>query len=240
MANVVRLGFGSNTDRGLAPSAARGSALDAVFKGALADSFAPGRTVFWEGDRAEHVFKLVDGVLRICRILPDGRRAIVGFAFAGDLLGLSFKNLYLFSAEVVTDAKVVKVTRRQLDTFLAVTPLGSQLLCDHVRDELCAAQDQMAILLHQSAEARLAGFLCLVARRLSGELRAGVEFDLAMYRPEIADHLGLTTETVCRTLTRLKKTGCISLIGPRHVRICEPSRLMKIAKGTEVAAGDRA
>ena len=205
--------------------------LDAIFEGAPVESFAAGRTVFWEGDRAEHVIKVVEGVLRICRILPNGRRAITGFAFAGDVLGLSSKDLYLFSAEAITPAKVMKVTRRRLEAFLAEAPRGQQLVCDHVRDELCAAQDQMVILVHQSAEARLAGFLCHVARRLLGDLRAGAEFDLAMPRSDIGDHLGLTMETVCRSMTKLRKSGCIEMSGPHRVRILNATRLLNVYEG---------
>ena len=92
-------------------------ALEAVFEDAPVESFASGRTVFWEGDRAEHVFKVLAGVLRICRILPNGRRAITGFAFAGDVLGLSSKDHYLFSGEAITPVKALRVTRRRLDGF---------------------------------------------------------------------------------------------------------------------------
>jgi CRP/FNR family transcriptional regulator, anaerobic regulatory protein len=203
----------------------QGPSLNTIFESASMEVFAAGRTVFWEGDRAEHVIKVVQGVLRICRILPNGRRAITGFAFAGDLLGFSFKDLYLFSAEAITPVKVMKVTRRRLEGFLAEAPRGQQLVCDHVRDELCAAQDQMVILVHQSAEGRLSGFLCHVARRLLGDLRAGAEFDLAMPRSDIADHLGLTMETVCRSMTRLRKSGCIGMSGPHRIRICDPLRM---------------
>jgi CRP/FNR family transcriptional regulator, anaerobic regulatory protein len=203
--------------------------LDAVFEGAAVESVASGRTLFWEGDKAEHIVKISEGLLRICRILHDGRRAIAGFASAGDVLGLSFKDRYLFSAEAITPVKVMKITRRQLDAFLHDWPCGPQLVCDHVRDELCAAQDQMMILVHQCAEARLAGFLCQMARKLTGDLSAGVEFDLAMPRADIADHLGLTMETVCRSMTRLRKTGYIGMKGAHRIRLSNPSKLIALA-----------
>jgi CRP/FNR family transcriptional regulator, anaerobic regulatory protein len=233
-------GLGEGLRPASVPVASGDTCLHAIFEGAPVESFTSGRTVFWEGDRAEHVVKVVEGVLRICRILPNGRRAITGFGFAGDLLGLSFKDLYLFSAEAITPVKVMKVSRRRLDGFLAEAPQGQQIVCDHVRDELCAAQDQMVILVHQSAEARLAGFLFHVARRLLGDLRAGAEFDLAMPRSDIADHLGLTMETVCRSMTRLRKTGWIGMSGPHRIRICDPLKLAELAGAVDGAGGDRA
>jgi CRP/FNR family transcriptional regulator, anaerobic regulatory protein len=188
------------------------ASLDALFEGAPVLSFDSGRTVFWEGDPAEHFFRVGEGSLRIYRLLQDGRRAITGFAFAGDYLGLSFKDRYLFSAEAITPVKLVKVTRKRLDEFQAMALLGSQLVFDHVRDELCAAQDQI-LLLQQTADVRMARFLCQVARRFDGDLRVGRVFDLTMSRCDIADHLGLAPETVCRSFTRLRKSGCIAKQG---------------------------
>jgi CRP/FNR family transcriptional regulator len=194
MPNVVNFDLGNGGVAGvrrlLAPDALEHTeegghlSLDMIFQGSPIESVAAERTVFWEGDKAQHVIKVTEGLLRICRVLPDGRRAIPGFALAGDVLGLSFKDRYLFSAEAITPVKVMKITRRQLDAFLARTPQGPQLLCDHFRDELCAAQDQVMVFAHQTAEARIAVFRCQFARRLTGKLRAGMEFDLAMSRAE--------------------------------------------------------
>ena len=85
------------------------------------------------------------------------------------------------------------------------------------------------MLVHQSADARVADFLRHVARRLLGDLRAGAEFDLAMPRSDIADHLGLTMETVCRSMSRLRKSGCIGMSGPHRIRIRDPLKLGDLA-----------
>jgi CRP/FNR family transcriptional regulator len=172
MATDTKLGFDSDTierqplplDPPVLKAGCQSTSLDALFEGAPVLSFDPEQTVFWEGDPAEHVFKVCQGLLRIGRLLPDGRRAINGFAFAGDYLGLSFKDSYLFSAEAITPVKLVKVTRTRVDEFKATAPLSLQLVFDHVRDELCVAQDHI-ILLQQTADIRIARFLCQVARR---------------------------------------------------------------------------
>jgi CRP/FNR family transcriptional regulator len=239
MATDIKLGSDSDTierprlSQAAPVPKARGenASLDAIFEGAPILSFDSGRTVFWEGDRAEHVVKVCEGLLRICRILADGRRGITGFAYAGDVLGLAYRDLYLFSAEAITPVKAMMVTRRHLDAFLVAAHLGPQLIFDHLRDELCAAQDQTVILLHQNADARVARFLCHLARRLGGNLRGGMTFDLAMPRCDIADHLGLTMETVCRSITRLRKIGCIAKGGAHQIRVCDAMKLRDLAGG---------
>jgi CRP/FNR family transcriptional regulator, anaerobic regulatory protein len=242
MATDTKLGFDSDTierqplplDPPVLKAGGQSTSLDALFEGAPVLSFDPEQTVFWEGDPAEHVFKVCQGLLRIGRLLPDGRRAINGFAFAGDYLGLSFKDSYLFSAEAITPVKLVKVTRECLDEFQAA-PLGSQLVFDQVRDELCAMQDQI-LLLQQNADARIARFLCQVARRLGGDLRVGMVFNVAMPRCDIADHLGLAMETVCRSITKLRKSGCIAKHG-HQISLRQPLRLMQLAKVVDVLGG---
>src|ERR1700751_4830460 len=77
-----------------------------LFKGQPTETFAAGEAIFWEGDEAGQIFDVLEGVLRVYRIMPDGRRAIMGFIHPGDVLGVSFQNRYLFTADAVTEVKV--------------------------------------------------------------------------------------------------------------------------------------
>ena len=65
-----------------------GPTLQALFLPQVAETFAPPRAIFWEGDKASHVFHVLEGCLRLYRIMQDGRRAILGFSYAGELLGV--------------------------------------------------------------------------------------------------------------------------------------------------------
>jgi len=79
----------------------RAPTLQDVFRGQPVDSYSAGEAIFWEGDTAGHIFDVLEGVLRVCKILPDGRRAIMGFIYPGDVLGVSLQSRYLFTAEAV-------------------------------------------------------------------------------------------------------------------------------------------
>src|SRR5579872_5711502 len=79
--------------------------LKDLFRGQPIETLAAGEALFWEGDAAGQIFDVLEGVLRVYRIMPDGRRAIMGFIHAGDVLGVSFQNRYLFTAEAVTEVK---------------------------------------------------------------------------------------------------------------------------------------
>ena len=91
--------------------AEEGPTLRDLFKGRPADEYSAGAAIFWEGDPADQIFDIADGVLRVYRILADGRRAIVGFIYPGGVLGVASQRRYLFTAEAVTDVKVRRFSR---------------------------------------------------------------------------------------------------------------------------------
>jgi len=182
-----------------------------LFRGQLSESFSPGEAIFWEGDPSAHIFDVVEGVLRVHRILPDGRRAIMGFLHAGDVLGVSFQSRYLFTAEAVTDVKVRRFARGRFFSLVNETPALRPQLFAILCDEMSAAQDQMLLLGRKNAEERVVSFLLAIHRK-SG---VGDDIELPMSRLDMADYLGLTMETVSRTMTSLARRGLIAQ-GARH------------------------
>ena len=205
------------------------SSLESLFGSQAGESFDPGQAVFWEGDAAGHVFHIVEGCLRVYRTLPDGRRAIVGFFYPGDLLGVSFRERYLFTAEAVSPVKLRRFPRRRFHQIVDETPhLRPQLLAK-ICDEMTAAQDQMILLGRKSAEERVVTFLLTIAHRSGADTRTPVEVELPVGRLDMADYLGLTIETVSREISKLKRDGLISLNGPHKVVLRRMRSLQDIA-----------
>ncbi|MBP2562368.1 CRP/FNR family transcriptional regulator [Neorhizobium galegae] len=161
------------------------------------------RSLFLEGDEAAHVFQVVEGTLRIFKIISDGRRVITGFLYAGDIVGISLGKRYLYSADAVSSTTVRRLTRNQFDSGIDESPRLRTEVSALVSDEMAAAQDQMVLLSCKSAEERMCSFLLKLLKKseLLGERRLSIE--LPMSRQDIADYLGLTIETVSRTITKL-------------------------------------
>ncbi|MBS0469894.1 MAG: helix-turn-helix domain-containing protein [Proteobacteria bacterium] len=175
--------------------------------------FDRNNTIFAEGDEAEHVYKVVSGGVRLCKMLQDGRRQIVEFALPGDYFGIDWLERHALTAEAMVDTTTVCYGRGRL------TRLGDENrdvraeIFSTLRHDLWAAQNHLVILGRQSARERVAAFLLqLLERRREG---AKNKLDLPMTRQDIADYLGLTIETVCRVLTALKREGVID-IPDRH------------------------
>jgi CRP/FNR family transcriptional regulator, anaerobic regulatory protein len=203
--------------------------LEGLFESQAAESFAAGTTVFWEGDPADDIFQLTQGILRLYRILPDGQRAIIGFIFAGEILGLSFKSDYLLTAEAITPVTMRRLSRTRFHALVSESDALRPQLLARLCDEMCAVQDQMLVFLHRTADARVASFLLSVARKTTGAATKGTEVELAMSRTDIADYLGLTIETVCRSIGKLKSEGLIVLNGPHKIVLQKTRSLRELA-----------
>lgn len=188
-----------------------------------------GQTIFFEGDIARHLFALMEGDVRVCRLLPDGRRVITGFLRAGDVVGISFKNRYLYSAEAINRVSFRRMTKRAFEEELCSTPFLRPHLLSHLCDEAAAAQDHMVLLTCKSAEERVCTFLLRQLRHEQGRGGSRDLIKLAMIRLDIADHLGLTIETVSRTLTKLVCKGVVVPVGRHTLRVLSETALAHLA-----------
>ena len=194
---------------------------------------APGETLFVEGDEADSIYEIVRGMVRIHKLLPDGRRQITGFLSAGHLLGLAPEGAFVYTAEAITEVTLCRYKRAAFDRLIDEVPGFAKRLLAVASEELYRAQDQMLLLGRKSATEKVASFLLLMAGQQDDEEG---EVEVPMTRSDIADYLGLTIETVSRTLSKLKQDGVIALPTPAHVEILAREQLDELAAGETVAA----
>lgn len=198
-------------------------------------SFSAGEVLLREGDTATHLFNITAGDVRVHKLLPDGRRQIVGFLSAGDFLGLATGDRYAFSAEALGAGSACRFRKTDYRRILREMPELEHALLDRAAHELKAAHDQMLLLGRKTATERLASFLVGLSDRARRAGESGRLIELPMTRAEIADYLGLTTETVSRITTRLKTRGVIRLMTMHSLSIERPDDLRHLA-GLEVEA----
>jgi CRP/FNR family transcriptional regulator len=203
--------------------------LATLFRRQPVEHLNAGQTLFFEGDAALHLFEVVEGTLRIFKIISDGRRVITGFLHAGDLVGVSLKDHYLYSAEAITETKVRRLSRKAFDSNVSSFPELRPQLFARLCDEMAAAQDQMVLLSRKNAEERVCTFLLRELRRRLSKNRAGAIVELPMTRLDIADYLGLTIETVSRTMTKLAGKGILACSGRHAVRILKQGALAQLS-----------
>ena len=187
-------------------------------------SFGRNEEIFAEGEAAGYVYKVVSGVVRISKLLPDGRRQISAFHLPGDMFGFEIGDIHHCSAEAVVPAKVVAFKWQGLVGAGASTSLVRELLT-RTMIGLRHTQDHLLLLGRKNALERLAAFLLEMADR-SGSTEV---LDLAMPRHDIADYLGLTLETVSRMFAELKGMGQIKLELARRVHLLDMDKLKAMA-----------
>lgn len=180
---------------------------------------SPHDTMLSEGERSSHYYNITEGTVKIYKLLPDGRQQIVGFAFAGDFIGLAVRDTYAYSVEAVTNARACRFERNKLEQLLARFPRMEHQLRAMASDELAVAQEQMLLLGRKTAKERVASFLVQLSVRARKLGLPGSPITLTMGRADIADYLGLTIETVSRTFTSLKTAKLIELGAGNSVKL---------------------
>ena len=184
---------------------------------------AKGEELFSEGDDAEFFYEVVSGSIRSYKLLSDGRRQIDAFHLQGDIFGLEAGSEHRFSAEAVGDVTVIAYRRSRLSALIQDDAGFGDRIMNATLRSLERAQDHMLLLGRKTAQEKMATFLLDMADRLSDDHE---HFELPMQRSDIADHLGLTIETVSRTLTQFARNGLIELLpASRSIGLCNKMAL---------------
>jgi len=177
-------------------------------------SLPRGAKIFGETEPADYVYKVVSGAVRAYRVLSDGRRHIDAFHLPGDLFGLEAGNKYTFSAETITNSTVLVIKRNTMTSLIAHDGDLAYQLWVFAALELDRAREH-GLLLVKTAPERVACFLLEMAKRVPDARMV----ELPMSRQDIADHLGLSVETVSRVLTQLAAEATIARPTSRHIEL---------------------
>lgn len=186
-------------------------------------SFGSNAEIYGEDEPADYLYKVVGGVVRTCRVLADGRRQISSFYLPGDVFGLELGKQHTFSAEAVTNSKILVVKRSALVALAGRDGAIANQLWTMTSRELQVVQNHILLLI-KTAKERVAAFLLEMAERVS----SGGQVELPMSRQDIADYLGLTIETVSRTLTEFARAAAIELPTTRCVVLRNRAALARL------------
>jgi len=185
--------------------------------------FGRNAEIYGENEPAEYLYKVISGTVRTYKVLNDGRRQIGAFYLPGDMFGLEIGDEHSFSAEAIVDSKVLVIKRSSVVALAARDTEVARQLWAMTAGELQRAQDHIMLLI-KTAQERVAGFLLEMAKRSA----TSTEVDLPMSRQDIADYLGLTIETVSRTLTQLEKGAAIAVPTSRRIVLRNRAALSRL------------
>jgi CRP-like cAMP-binding protein len=189
---------------------------------------AAGEHAFFEGDRESHLYRIEEGLMRLYRLLADGRRQIIAFRSAGHVIGIGSHSEQFCSAEAVTPVTLRALPLNVADRRMHEEQRFQAEFVKILTDELAEARRQLAMLNRRSALEKVAAFIVDQFRRTGSSGRV----ELQVGRNDMADFLGVTIETVCRTLTKLRNQHVIEIPQAQSIRILDIDRLKELADGS--------
>lgn len=188
----------------------------------------PGEFLVREGQARVHVYSVTGGALRMVRLLADGRRQVTGFLLPGDFIGLSNSPTHARDVEAVSASTLCRFSQQDMRQLRARFPQIERKLLERAFNELDASREHIVALARMSPLERLADFLLKMSARQARLGQGGEVLVLPMGRSDIADHLGLTVETVSRSFTKLRQRRLIALHGVQNVEILDREGLAAI------------
>jgi CRP/FNR family nitrogen fixation transcriptional regulator len=187
-------------------------------------SFSRNEEIYGEAEPADYLYKVVSGTVRMYRVLKDGRRQIGAFYLPGDMFGLEpGDDHHASSAEAIDDVTVLVFKRSAVFALSARDADVARRLWEMTARELHRAQSHMLLLI-KSAQERVISFLL----EMAGSGSEADEVTLPMSRQDIADFLGLTIETVSRTISHLEHAHAIALLSSRRVALRNRAMLSRM------------
>jgi CRP-like cAMP-binding protein len=186
------------------------------------------QNLFLEGDDVWHIYEVTSGVLRLTKVLEDGRRQVIAFGYPGDIIGFPQDGKYHTECDAISSAEVIAHNIGDLESGERNPELHQRLVKAALK-EISAMQDHFMMLGRKTASEKTASFLSVLMERTGKPMGAYTHFEFPMTRADIADFLGLTVETVSRTITMLRKSKLIALENSKSVVVLDEDALCAMA-----------
>ena len=181
--------------------------------------------IFLQEDVANNLFNVTSGNVKIYKLLNDGRIQIIGFLYPGDFFGSYNNNKYNYSAEAIGEVKVCSFLKSDINLFIEKNIMLAKGLLHQTSHELNLVQDRIRVLGKLNSIERMSTFILNVSEQRARIGWQNNPISLPMTRQDIADYLGLTIETVSRSISELKKRSIIKLINKKQIFINEFDQL---------------
>lgn len=188
-----------------------------------------GAEVIGQGESNGSYSNILSGVVKLSKMMADGRQQIVGLQFAPDFMGRPFLAESQISAEAAVDIEVCSIPKPVIDRMVIESPDLEHKMHEQTLKELDEARDWMLTLGRKTAQEKVASFIYMIAMHIDPSSPDKKQFDLPLTRADIADFLGLTIETVSRQMTKLRREGIISIENNRRVTCPDFVRLRRAA-----------
>ncbi|MCP3669705.1 MAG: helix-turn-helix domain-containing protein [Gammaproteobacteria bacterium] len=191
-----------------------------------------GETIFQSGSPFCSFFAVKSGSFKTVMVPPHGQEKVIGFHLPGEMVGTDgvAGDAYTCTARALESSLICELRLDQLPQVGASKLELQSRIISILGQEVAFSHKLNVALICQSSEQRLAAFILSISSRINERGLSGEDFRLSMSRSDIASYLGLASETVSRTLMKLRKLGVIK-IRNKHVQMLAPDALEGLANG---------
>jgi CRP/FNR family transcriptional regulator len=187
-------------------------------------TFKKGEILFLQGQPSTRLYSISDGLVKICTNNPDGSEQIVSLSGPGKLLvGLQSINdeRYVYTAIALTLVQACEISDRALLDCAGDRSDVAMRLVDAMNAQLTHSRALVEVMGHKFAAAKVASLIMLMTPKSQhGDCCFGSHFSHA----DMASLLGLSDETVCRLMSKLKRLGAIESTRSK-IRVCDWNKL---------------
>jgi CRP-like cAMP-binding protein len=191
-------------------------------KSGVASIVPRGRALFWQGEEQEQNIEIEQGVVRAVRLIENGNRQVLAFFWPGDVVRPARASCQHYTAEAVTPCRVIKYSAN------GVCTRGDPCGAHQVLEETLSLVLMMG---QKNSVARIASLLLRIRRHLPRDPKRPDAMQLLLPRADMADHVGTSIETVCRTLSEFKARKLIELPTRKTIRFIDVRGLAEVAEG---------
>lgn len=193
--------------------------------------YAEREVVYRTRTPSAHLFILATGRVKVLRPSLGGNDVLVDIITPGGMFGSVAAlgdSTYPDTAEALTVSCALRISAADFKNVLAEHPVVALAVLDDVADRLERAHEAVRTLSGGTVEQRVAATLLTLADKLGEQRVEGLLLQLPLSRADLAAMTGTTTESVSRTLSRLRKQGVIET-GRRWTAVRDREALVQIA-----------
>lgn len=199
---------------------------DELAKAGRIRKLSKGETLFTAGMSEAACATLKSGALKVTATDVEGRERILSLVHPAGFVGEMFSPFVRHDVVALGESELCVFSGPAFAEAIQRYPNLGKALLRRSQEDLFATRELLALTGTASAEQRVAGAVLSLARAASDSpCHPAKAFDLPLSRGELADMLGLTIETVSRTLTRFEREGALRRNGKRGIELLDPALL---------------
>lgn len=196
--------------------------VEAVSAGVTSKKYKKGDLIFSTGDKADRLYIVCSGKMKIYTYLPDGREQILYIYGEGDFVGafnLLKEDEYLYNAVALEDTVVSTLAKKKFDEIAMKNPKITLKLLEKAYERIRWAEDLIGMLSASTADTKVAHLLVHLIDDFGTPTDEGIMLNLSINREEMGSYAGVSRETMSRKLIQFKDLGYIEFIGDKKILI---------------------